>query len=67
MSLFFGRLTQDFVTFELTRVKAELGDPASINALSTAASHFRDSAATDATYFAYLGISLALINPLTKP
>ena len=59
MSLIFGLLTQDFVNFEIARAKAEQGDSAG---LSAAASHFRVTAALDASYLAYIGISLALIN-----
>ena len=59
MSLIFGRLTQDFVNFEIARVKAEQGDS---EGLGAAASQFRKSAALDASYLVYIGISLALIN-----
>lgn len=59
MSLIFGRLTQDFVTFEIARAKADQGDTSILDA---AASHLRKSAALDASYLAYIGISFASIN-----
>jgi len=67
MSLIFGRLTQDFVNFEITRAGAENGDTASIAALPGAAGHFRRAAALDASYLVYIGISYALIDLLMGP
>lgn len=59
MSLIFGRLTQDFVNFELVRARAAQGDP---TGLDEAASHFRKTAALDASYLVYIGISFASID-----
>lgn len=67
MSLIFGRLTQDFVNFQITRTSADAGDPDAIAALPAAAQNFRKSAGLDASYLVYIGISLALINLLMKP
>jgi ATP-binding cassette subfamily B (MDR/TAP) protein 1 len=67
MSLIFGRLTQDYINFQITRVTAESGDPNGIAALPAAAERFRRSAALDASYLVYIGISLPLIDLLVKP
>jgi len=67
MSLIFGRLTQDFVNFQIIRVNADNGDPAGIAALPAAAAGFRKATALDASYLVYIGISHALIDLLMGP
>ena len=62
MSLIFGALTQDFVDFEIVRASAEAGSPDAIAKLPGAAAHFRKISALDASYLAYIGISLYSIN-----
>lgn len=62
MSLIFGKLTQDFVNFEIIRAKVEQGLEDGVAALPEAAAHFRRSASLDATYLVYIGIALLLIN-----
>ena len=64
MSLIFGRLTQDFVNFQIVRLNADNGDPASIAALPGVADGFRKATALDASYLVYIGISHALIDLL---
>lgn len=62
MSLIFGKLTQDFVNFEIIRAKAEQGLEDGIAALPEATANFRKSASLDATYLTYIGIVVPLIN-----
>ncbi|KAF9649396.1 P-loop containing nucleoside triphosphate hydrolase protein [Thelephora ganbajun] len=62
MSLIFGRLTQDFVNFEIVRAKAEQGNPDGIAALPTAAASFRKTSALDATYLVYIGLGMFATN-----
>lgn len=62
MSLIFGRLTQDFVNFEIIRAQAEQGLADGIAALPEAAARFRTAAALDASYLTYIGTSFLLIN-----
>ena len=62
MSLIFGKLTQDFVNFEIIRAKAEQGLEDGLAALPEAAAHFRKAASLDATYLVYIGIVLPLID-----
>jgi ATP-binding cassette, subfamily B (MDR/TAP), member 1 len=61
MSLIFGRLTQDFINFQIIRADVDQGlsDSAS---LSEAAASFRKSTALDASYLVYIGITLLSIN-----
>ena len=67
MSLIFGRIAQDFVTFQITRALAEQGDPAAIAQLPTVAEDFRKSASLNATYLVYIGISLSPVDLSMKP
>jgi len=67
MSLIFGRLTQDFVNFQIVRLGADNGDPASIAALPGVAENFRKATALDASYLVYIGISHAPIDLLMGP
>ena len=62
MSLIFGRLTQDFVNFEIVREGAQSGNADAIAGLPAAAAHFRKASALDASYLVYIGISLYIIN-----
>ena len=62
MSLIFGRLTQDFVTFQIVRYQAEQGLPEGISNLPKAVSHFKRAAALDSSYLAYIGIVLLFVN-----
>jgi ATP-binding cassette subfamily B (MDR/TAP) protein 1 len=62
MSLIFGKLTQDFVNFEIIRAKAEQGLADGISALPEAQANFRKDASLDASYLVYIGIVLPLIN-----
>jgi len=55
MTLLFGRLTQDFITFTQVVRLADLGDAASEAAVPAAAHAFRDSAAKNASYLVYIG------------
>lgn len=66
MSVIFGRLTQDFVNFQIVRANASEGNPDAIAALPAAAAGFRRAAALDASYLVYIGISPASINLQTK-
>src|SRR5579872_6730156 len=62
MSLIFGRLTQDFVSFQIIRSQAQQGNPDGIAALPDAAAHFRKASAADASYLVYIGMARRLIN-----
>lgn len=62
MSLIFGRLTQDFINFEVIRAQAAQGLPEGVAALPAAAAEFRKGTALDASYLVYIGIALLLIN-----
>lgn len=62
MSLIFGKLTQDFINFQLVRAQADQGNQDGINSLPGAAAHFRTATALDASYLVYIGILLLLIN-----
>jgi ATP-binding cassette subfamily B (MDR/TAP) protein 1 len=55
MSVLFGNLVEDFVTFTTVLLRAQQGDEAAKQQLPTAAANFRRVAALDATYFVYLG------------
>ncbi|KAJ7610508.1 P-loop containing nucleoside triphosphate hydrolase protein [Roridomyces roridus] len=56
MSIFFGNLTQDFVTFTLALAEAQSGTPGAAAGLSVAAAHFRHSSGRNAGYLALLGL-----------
>lgn len=58
MSILFGNLVEDFVTFTTVLLRAEQGDEAAKQQLPTVAANFRRVAALDATYFVYLAIGL---------
>jgi ATP-binding cassette subfamily B (MDR/TAP) protein 1 len=55
MALLFGRLTQDFVDFEMTLGFAQAGDASAEAMIPQAAASFRHSAAQNAIYFVILG------------
>lgn len=57
MSLLFGRLTQDFISFQLSVAAADANssDSAMQAALSDSAAHFRKTASLDASYLVYIG------------
>ncbi|PPQ73650.1 hypothetical protein CVT26_010608 [Gymnopilus dilepis] len=52
MTLLFGNLTQDFVTFTQTLASNQQGD------ITAAATNFRHAAAKNATYLVYIGIAI---------
>ena len=56
MSVLFGNLVEDFVTFTTVLLRAQQGDEAAKQQLPTAAANFRRVAALDASYFVYLGL-----------
>ncbi|KAI0059986.1 P-loop containing nucleoside triphosphate hydrolase protein [Artomyces pyxidatus] len=58
MSLLFGNLTQDFVSFGEAVAAANPNDPASIDALHASAANFRRIAANDASYLTYIGLGM---------
>ncbi|KAH9849517.1 P-loop containing nucleoside triphosphate hydrolase protein [Lenzites betulinus] len=64
MSLLFGRLTQDFVTFGVTLNHAQTpGDPLQAQSqadLPAAANNFKHSAALNASYLVYIGLGMFL-------
>ena len=55
MTLFFGRLTQDFVAFSQALSRADEGIPGAASQVATEAANFRHSAALNATYLVYTG------------
>jgi ATP-binding cassette subfamily B (MDR/TAP) protein 1 len=55
MSLLFGNLTQDFVSFGTTIVEAAGGNETAIANVPAAAASFRKVAAQDASYLVYIG------------
>ncbi|KAF7978444.1 hypothetical protein HWV62_632 [Athelia sp. TMB] len=59
MSLIFGNLTQQFVSFGQTLARAQ-SDPSGTNsaALAAAASDFRTASAQDASYLVYIGVGM---------
>jgi ATP-binding cassette subfamily B (MDR/TAP) protein 1 len=59
MSLIFGNLTQDFVTFATVILKADAGDPVAKAGLPAAGAHFRHTASLDAGYLACIGKTTA--------
>lgn len=63
MSLLFGNLTQDFVTFATIINKASSGDPSAQSQVPAAAASFRSAAGKDAGYLACIGKSERKIGP----
>lgn len=55
MTLLFGNLTQQFVQFGQTLLRAQEGDAAAQEQLPVAAAAFRHAAAKDAGYLAVIG------------
>lgn len=55
MSLLFGNLTQDFVVFETVLALAHSGNATAQAQLPDATTHFRHTAALDASYLVYIG------------
>ena len=58
MSLLFGRLTQDFISFSLAVTDVESQPASNTTAqaiLNDAAKHFRHEASMDASYLVYIG------------
>ena len=55
MSLLFGNLTQDFVTYATIVLKAKAGDPVARAGLPAASAAFRHSSALDAGYLSCIG------------
>ncbi|KAF9781642.1 P-loop containing nucleoside triphosphate hydrolase protein [Thelephora terrestris] len=62
MSLIFGKLTQDFVNFEIIRAQAEQGLADGISALPEAQANFRKDASLDASYLVYIGVGMLVSN-----
>ncbi|KAI0319342.1 multidrug resistance protein 1 [Amylostereum chailletii] len=58
MSLLFGNLTQEFVSFGTAVSTSNPNDPTSVASLNQAASHFRHTAANDALYLTTIGIGM---------
>ncbi|KZT11907.1 P-loop containing nucleoside triphosphate hydrolase protein [Laetiporus sulphureus 93-53] len=58
MSLLFGNLTEAFVTFGTTAAEAKSGNSTATDELPAAASHFRHTAANDASYLVYIGVGM---------
>ncbi|KAF7369875.1 hypothetical protein MSAN_00616700 [Mycena sanguinolenta] len=56
MSIFFGNLTQDFVSFTLALLEAQAGFPGAAQQLPIAAADFRRASAKNAGYMALLGV-----------
>ena len=55
MSLLFGRLTQDFVNFQIVLGRAQAGDLAAKERIPQAASAFRNSASQNAIWLVVIG------------
>ena len=55
MALLFGRLTQDFVNFEMVLGRAHAGDSSAADMIPDAAVSFRHGAAQNASYLVLLG------------
>ena len=55
MALLFGRLTQDFVNFEIVLGRAQAGDTSANALVPDAAVRFRHSAGENASYLVVLG------------
>lgn len=62
MSLLFGKLTQDFVNFQITIGSLESSDPnvaaQAAQSLPAVAAGFKASAAMDASYLVYIGVGI---------
>ncbi|GLB39978.1 putative P-loop containing nucleoside triphosphate hydrolase protein [Lyophyllum shimeji] len=58
MSLFFGRLTQDYVTFGTVTRLADAGNSTAQALVPEAAARFRHGAALNASYLTYLGLGM---------
>ncbi|KAL1744419.1 ste6-like protein [Schizophyllum fasciatum] len=58
MSLLFGNLTQDFVTFQMMLEQAKAGDADAAAQIPTAAANFRHSSSLNASYLVYIGIGM---------
>lgn len=58
MSLIFGNLTQQFVTFGSTLASAQAGDAAAQAALPGVIAAFRTGSAQDASYLVYIGVGM---------
>lgn len=58
MSLFFGNLTQEFVSFGTAELQyfQHTGNATAFQELQAAAAHFRSASALDASYLVYIGI-----------
>lgn len=56
MSLLFGNLTQDFVSFAIVLNESKTGNATAIADLPIAAANFRKVAAQDASYLVYIGL-----------
>lgn len=65
MSLIFGKLTQQFVVFSATVVKAKAGNPQAIQDLPNIAAEFRRTAALDASYLVYIGRLIVVLNTIS--
>ncbi|KAI4527252.1 ste6-like protein [Schizophyllum commune Loenen D] len=58
MSLLFGNLTQDFVTFQMMVISAQNGDAEAAAQIPQAAANFRHSSSLNASYLVYIGIGM---------
>ncbi|KAF7297203.1 hypothetical protein MIND_00953400 [Mycena indigotica] len=58
LSVFFGNLTADFVTFTLTLAQSRAGSVEATAELPAAAAHFRHSAGRNATWLTVVGIAV---------
>ena len=69
MSLLFGNLTNAFVDFGTTTAEAAAGNQTAKDALPASASHFKHTAANDASYLVYIGQCwvLRIIPPCAYP
>ncbi|KAI0061382.1 P-loop containing nucleoside triphosphate hydrolase protein [Artomyces pyxidatus] len=58
MTLLFGNLVEDFVSFSSAVGSYDPNDPASVASLDASAAHFRHTSSRDASYLTYIGIGL---------
>ncbi|KAG6837188.1 hypothetical protein H0H93_013415 [Arthromyces matolae] len=58
MSLLFGNLVQQFVSFTTITHLADNGDATAASEIPAAAAHFRSVAAKDASYLTYMGVGM---------
>ena len=58
MSLFIGRLTQDFVNFQMALYYAHAGDQNAAAKIPQAAANFLHAATQNAIFFVYIGASM---------